>query len=107
MSAAVCQPLAARPPRIDSRAASASRWKGCGSNSAAKLLISLLIDTQPTGAVGLPNRRSLPDTVRSFEHSPRAQLQGATTTRMAASLNQAPPATAAALIRPKAASATP
>src|SRR5881396_1691563 len=37
--AAVCQPLAANPPKIEPRAASSSRWKGCGSNSAAKVLI--------------------------------------------------------------------
>src|SRR5258705_9523188 len=37
--AAVCQPLAASPRNIEPRAASSSRWKGCGSNSAAKLLM--------------------------------------------------------------------
>src|SRR5260370_24033861 len=37
--AAVCQPLAASPRNIELRAASSSRWKGCGSNSAAKALI--------------------------------------------------------------------
>jgi hypothetical protein len=35
----VCQPLAAKPRNMLLRAASSSRWKGCGSNSAAKLLI--------------------------------------------------------------------
>src|SRR5205807_2509848 len=39
VSAAVCQPLAASPPKIVRLAAASSRWKGCGSNSAAKLLI--------------------------------------------------------------------
>ena len=39
VTAAVCQPLAARPWNIVCCAAAASRWKGCGSNSAAKLLI--------------------------------------------------------------------
>src|SRR6185312_5613481 len=33
--AAVCQPLAANPRKIVSRAASSSRWNGWGSNSAA------------------------------------------------------------------------
>src|SRR6267143_3348399 len=37
--AAVCHPLAANPRNIEPRAASSSRWKGCGSNSAAKVLI--------------------------------------------------------------------
>src|SRR5260370_295446 len=37
--AAVCQPLAASARNIEPRAASSSRWKGCGSNSAAKALI--------------------------------------------------------------------
>ena len=37
--AAVCQPLAANPPKIVSSAASSSRWNGWGSNSAAKALI--------------------------------------------------------------------
>ena len=36
VSAAVCQPLAARPRRIERFAASSLRWNGCGSNSAAK-----------------------------------------------------------------------
>src|SRR5712691_13195785 len=40
--AAVCQPLAASPRNIEPRAASSSRWKGCGSNSAAKVLIRSL-----------------------------------------------------------------
>jgi hypothetical protein len=34
VTAAVCQPLAASPPNIVSRAAPSSRWNGCGSNSA-------------------------------------------------------------------------
>ena len=40
VSAAVCQPLAASPPSRLVRAACSSRWKGCGSNSAAKVLIA-------------------------------------------------------------------
>src|SRR5438132_1469960 len=40
VSAAVCQPLAARPPKNEPRAAFSSRWKGCGSNCAAKALIA-------------------------------------------------------------------
>src|SRR5207237_784598 len=35
-SAAVCHPLAARPPKKESRAAASSRWNGCGSNWVAK-----------------------------------------------------------------------
>src|SRR5439155_6403583 len=42
VTAAVCQPLAASPPNIVSRAASSSRWKGCGSKSAAKVLMRSL-----------------------------------------------------------------
>ena len=37
--AAACQPLAAKRPKIVSRAVSSSRWNGWGSNSAAKVLI--------------------------------------------------------------------
>ena len=37
-SDAVYQPLAARRPKMLSRAAASSRWNGCGSNSAAKAL---------------------------------------------------------------------
>ncbi len=39
-SAQVCQPDAASPPSSVSAAAASSRWKGCGSNSAAKATIS-------------------------------------------------------------------
>jgi hypothetical protein len=39
VSAAVCQPLAARPPKNVFFAASSSVWKGCGSNCCAKALI--------------------------------------------------------------------
>ncbi len=38
--AAVCQPLATRPPNRLALAAASSRWKGWGSNWAAKALIS-------------------------------------------------------------------
>ncbi len=40
VSAAVCQPLAARPPKNEPRAASSLRWNGCGSNWAAKALMA-------------------------------------------------------------------
>ena len=40
MRAAVCQPLALRPAKTETRAASSSRWNGCGSNVAAKALIA-------------------------------------------------------------------
>src|SRR2546426_1225277 len=40
VSAAVCQPLAARPPKNEPRAAWSSRWNGCGSNCAAKALMA-------------------------------------------------------------------
>ena len=39
VAAAVYQPLAAKPPKMLLRAASSSRWKGCGSNSAANAMI--------------------------------------------------------------------
>ena len=42
VSAAVCQPLAAKPWNMLLPAACSSRWKGCGSNSAANLLICAL-----------------------------------------------------------------
>src|SRR5712691_5453672 len=38
--AAVCQPLADRPWKNEARAASSSRWNGCGSKAAAKALIA-------------------------------------------------------------------
>jgi len=41
--AAVCQPLAASPPKKLARAASSSRWKGWGSNWAAKALIDAAV----------------------------------------------------------------
>src|SRR6266446_989722 len=48
VTAAVCQPLAASPRKIVSRAASSSRWNGCGSNSAPNVLIrSVSIRTRP------------------------------------------------------------
>ncbi len=42
VTAAVCQPLAARPRKMVSRAASSSRWKGGGSKSAAKVLTRMV-----------------------------------------------------------------
>src|SRR6202045_2641464 len=48
VNAAVYPPLATNPRKIVSRAASSSRWKGCGSNSAANVLIrSLSTRTRP------------------------------------------------------------
>jgi hypothetical protein len=48
VTAAVCQPLAASPLKIEWRAAASSRWKGCGSNSAANAKIrSLSMRTHP------------------------------------------------------------
>jgi hypothetical protein len=48
VSAAVCQPLAARPLNKVALAASGSRWNGCGSNSPAKRTISSAVtDTGP------------------------------------------------------------
>ena len=40
VSAAVCQPLAASPPKNVPSAAASSRWNGCGSNAAANALMS-------------------------------------------------------------------
>ena len=40
MIAHECQPLAMRPPKMLRRAASSSRWKGCGSYFVAKAMIS-------------------------------------------------------------------
>ena len=42
--APVCQPLAIRPPKTDSFAASGSTWNGCGSHWRAKATISVLGD---------------------------------------------------------------
>jgi hypothetical protein len=50
VGAAVCQPLAARAPKNEPRAASSSRWNGCGSNWAASALIPAV------------STRSVPDT---------------------------------------------
>jgi hypothetical protein len=36
VSETVCQPLATRPPKLVSRAATGSVWKVCGSNSVAE-----------------------------------------------------------------------
>jgi len=43
VSAAVCQPLAARPPKKVDFAASSSVWKGCGSNFSANALMSAAV----------------------------------------------------------------
>jgi hypothetical protein len=51
---AVCQPLAASPLKIVWRAAASSRWKGCGSNSAAKLLTRSASTRRRACAVLLP-----------------------------------------------------
>ena len=55
VSAAVCQPLATNLPNIELRAASSSKWNGCGSNSAANALMRSLSTVKATGAVGLPH----------------------------------------------------
>jgi len=48
VTVAVCHPLAASSPNIVLRAVSSSRWKGWGSNSAAKVSIrSLAIRSRP------------------------------------------------------------
>src|SRR2546428_9779297 len=76
---------------IVSRATSSSRWKGCGSKSAAKALIGRFAP-----------RQSLRDITASFHYllCKRAmRIRGRTRP------NQTPLATAPALIRPKAASA--
>ena len=52
--AQVCQPLAERRPNSEASAASSSRWKGCGSNSAAKAMTA----SRVTGLA--PNSRTLP-----------------------------------------------
>ena len=69
MRAAVCQPLATKPWKIVSCAASSLRWKGCGSNSAAKALIcSLLIRSRPDPRSA--PRQSLRGIARSSELAP-------------------------------------
>ena len=104
VSAAVCQPLAASPPKTVPRAASSSRWKGCGSNSAAKSLISLR--GRPAAAPEaefLARRRNPRDSARSWLHSD-AQEGSAAAARWPRTRRRRPPR--AALIRPNAASAT-
>ncbi len=51
---AVCHPLAIRPPKGESAAASSSTWNGCGSNSLAKAIISSLL------SVRLPRSKTAP-----------------------------------------------
>src|SRR5204862_1657405 len=63
VTAAVCQPLAASPPKIVSRAASSSRWNGCGSNSAAKALIRSL-------SIGSGPERKVCPTAKSSRYRP-------------------------------------
>ena len=64
--AAVCQPLAASPRKIVSCAASSSRWKGCGSNSAANRLI-FPFDHKPSGAEVWPTAKSSSTHHHKFE----------------------------------------
>src|SRR5262245_44260675 len=57
--AAVCQPLATSRPNIERRAASSSRWNGCGSYCCAKAIISFLsIRARPFGLNTCPTAKS-------------------------------------------------
>jgi hypothetical protein len=67
--AAVCQPLATNPWKIVSCGAASSRWKGCGSNSAAKALICSLLIRSRQELKSAP-QRSLRDIARSFALAP-------------------------------------
>src|SRR5260370_27042249 len=56
--AAVCQPEAASPLNAVFSAAASSKWKGCGSNSAANRLISSLVTETSALLKRIPNARS-------------------------------------------------
>jgi len=59
VTAAVCQPLAASPPNIVSRAASLVEMERLGVELGAECLDLLLVDPHPTGAKGLPDGKIL------------------------------------------------
>src|SRR5256885_2392281 len=56
--AAVCQPLAMRPPYIVVLAASSSTWNGCGSNSEANRTMSSRLTSTPPNSWTCPSRKS-------------------------------------------------
>ena len=74
-AAAVCQPLAARPPKKVPSAVASSRWKGCGSNSAAKALIaSAVISRERARSRPLADVEVLEVELRSMTRSPSSGL---------------------------------
>jgi hypothetical protein len=66
VSARVCRPLAANPWKSVSRAASSSRWNGCGSNSAANVLIRSLSIRNRSRLAAAAGDGDLPSVASSF-----------------------------------------
>jgi len=56
--AAVCQPLATRPPNGDVAAACSSTWNGCGSYSRANATISARVTRFRPSCATSPARKS-------------------------------------------------
>jgi hypothetical protein len=58
VSPAVCQPEATSPPKGVAAPAAASRWKGCGSNCAAKATIASAVTRASPNATTSPSEKS-------------------------------------------------